>query len=168
MKESRLAGIRALMEEKGLDAVVINKLVNLHYFSGFTGDDTLLVITKKTAQLVTDFRYMEQVRVEYLESVGVTVQPKGSAPVLINASCTFLVPLTYPGTVEIRMYFGALGRSSVHTSYEIRIQGDEMLYATGEAKIVWMDVETGKSVPIPDDLRARMTARVGDNTETKG
>lgn len=60
MKESRLAGIRALMEEKGLDAVVINKLVNLHYFSGFTGDDTLLVITKKTAQLVTDFRYMEQ------------------------------------------------------------------------------------------------------------
>ena len=38
MKESRLAGIRALLEEKGLDAIVINKLVNLHYFSGFTGE----------------------------------------------------------------------------------------------------------------------------------
>ena len=104
------------------------------------------------------FRYMEQARVEYLESVGVTVQPKGSAPVLINANCTFLIPLTYPGMVEVRMFFGTIGRSSVHTSYEIRLQGNETLYATGEAKIVWMDVATGKSVPIPDDLRARMTA----------
>ena len=77
---------------------------------------------------------------------------------LINASCTFLIPLTYPGMVEIKLFFGALGRSSVLTSYEMRIQGDETLYATGEAKIVWMDVATGKSVPIPDDLRARMTA----------
>ncbi len=114
------------------------------------------------------FRYMEQVRVEYLASIGVTVQPTGSAPVLINAGCTFLVPLTYPGTVEIRMYFGALGRSSVHTSYEIRIQGDETLYATGDAKIVWMDVVTGKSVPIPDDLRARMTDHTGDDNDRKG
>ena len=104
------------------------------------------------------FRYMEQVRVEYLESVGVTMGAKGSAPVLINASCTFLIPLTYPGTVEIKLFFGALGRSSVFTSYEMRIQGDETLYATGEAKIVWMDVVSGKSVPIPEDLRTRMTA----------
>lgn len=114
------------------------------------------------------FRYMEQVRVEYLASVGVTVQPKGSAPVLINAACTFLIPLTYPGTVEIRMYFGALGRSSVQTSYEIRLQGDETLYATGEAKIVWMDVETGKSAPIPDDLRARMTSGNDEIAMRKG
>ena len=66
------------------------------------------------------------------------------------------------------MYFGALGRSSVHTSYEIRIQGDETLYATGDAKIVWMDVVTGKSVPIPDDLRARMTDHTGDDNDRKG
>ena len=114
------------------------------------------------------FRYMEQVRVEYLASIGVTVQPQGSAPVLINASCTFLIPLTYPGTVEIKLFFGALGRSSVHTSYEIRIQGDDRLYATGEAKIVWMDVTTGKSVPIPDDLRARMTPGGDENSNRKG
>ncbi|MBL8406664.1 MAG: acyl-CoA thioesterase, partial [Candidatus Accumulibacter sp.] len=43
------------------------------------------------------FRYMEQVRVEYLEKLGFRVMPRGSAPVIINASCTFLVPLNYPG-----------------------------------------------------------------------
>ncbi len=60
MNGDRLRRIRTLLAEKKLDGVVVNKLENLHYFSGFTGDDTLLVITADKAQLVTDFRYMEQ------------------------------------------------------------------------------------------------------------
>ncbi len=60
MYEERLQRIRELLAEKKLDAVVVNKLENIQYFSGFTGDDTLLVITADKAQLVTDFRYVEQ------------------------------------------------------------------------------------------------------------
>ncbi len=100
------------------------------------------------------FRYMEQVRVEFLESIGYYKQSRGTAPVIINASCTFLSPLTYPGMVEVKMFFGAPGRSSIPSSYEIRLQGDDRLYASGEAKIVWMEIASGKSVPIPEDLRA--------------
>ncbi|MBK7421702.1 MAG: acyl-CoA thioesterase [Propionivibrio sp.] len=104
------------------------------------------------------FRYMEQVRIEYLESIGYSVPSERASPVIINAACTFLIPLTYPGIVEIRMFFGAPGRSSIPSSYEIRLQGDDTLYATGDAKIVWMEVASGKSVPIPDDFRARLSA----------
>ena len=104
------------------------------------------------------FRYMEQVRVEYLEKLGFRVMPRGSAPVIINASCTFLIPINYPGVVEVRMFCGHPGRSSVQTHYEIRRQGDDTLYATGDAKIVWMDVATGKSVPIPESMRAALPA----------
>ncbi|MFZ4536698.1 acyl-CoA thioesterase [Propionivibrio sp.] len=103
------------------------------------------------------FRYMEQARVEYLESNGYPIIPKGTAPVIINASCTFLIPLTYPGNVEVKMFFGAPGRSSIPSSYEIRLQGDDTLYATGDSKIVWTDMESGKSVPIPEDLRALLS-----------
>jgi Xaa-Pro aminopeptidase len=60
MKEERLIRLRQFLRDKNLDAVVINKLVNLHYFSGFTGDDTLLLISQDAAFLVTDFRYTEQ------------------------------------------------------------------------------------------------------------
>ncbi len=60
MNENRLTALRALLQEKGLDAVVVTKYVNLHYFSGFRGDDTTLVITKDEALLVTDNRYTEQ------------------------------------------------------------------------------------------------------------
>ena len=103
------------------------------------------------------FRYMEQARVEYLESNGYPIIPKGTAPVIINASCTFLIPLTYPGNVEVKMFFGVPGRSSIPSSYEIRLQGDDTLFATGDSKIVWTDVESGKSVPIPEDLRALLS-----------
>ncbi len=60
MYKERLRHLRDFLREQGLDSVVISKLENLHYFSGFTGDDTMLVIGMDRAQLVTDFRYIEQ------------------------------------------------------------------------------------------------------------
>jgi acyl-CoA thioester hydrolase len=100
------------------------------------------------------FRFMEQARVEWSEAMGFPVRPGGSGPVIINASCTFLIPMNYPGTVEVRTYASHPGRSSVMTHVEMRILGDDRVYAEGAAKIVWMDTRTGKSVPLPDDVRA--------------
>lgn len=104
------------------------------------------------------FRYMEQARVEWLEAMDIVVGPVGEAPVIINASCTFLVPMNYPGSVEVRTYVGELGRSSIPTYVEMRLEGDDTLYAEGAAKVVWMDTGTGKSVPIPDHVRAALEA----------
>lgn len=103
------------------------------------------------------FRYFEQCRVEYLAGFGVDVVPQGKAPVIINAACTFLVPLNYPGSVEVTMSCAAPGRSSISSFYEIRRQGEATLFASGDAKIVWMDVATGKSAPIPEALRAEFS-----------
>ena len=107
------------------------------------------------------FQYMEQVRVEFMESIGHSISPKGKAPVIINASCTFLRPLTYPGIAEVKMYLGAPGNSSIPSSYEIRLQGKDEVYATGDAKVVWTEMATGKSVPIPADLRALLSTIEG-------
>lgn len=99
------------------------------------------------------FRYMEQARVEWLEHVGYRCNARQEAPVIINASCTFLMPLSYPGVVEVRMFAGHAGRSSVPTYYELRLQGDDTLRAEGAAKVVWMNPATVKSAPLPDALR---------------
>ena len=98
------------------------------------------------------FRYMEQARVEFFESLGYVLLVNASL-VIVNAGCTFMIPFTYPGTVELKLYSGKPGRSSIPTTYEFRRQGDERLFATGDAKIVWIEQSTGKSVPIPDKLR---------------
>ena len=104
------------------------------------------------------FRYMEQARVEWLEGLDAEVRPGGEGPVIINASCTFLIPMTYPGTVEVRTFTGKPGRSSVMTYVEMRLVGDGQLYAEGAAKVVWMDTRTGKSAPLPEAIRAVLEA----------
>ena len=101
---------------------------------------------------------MEQARVEWIEDMQVPVRPGGDGPVIINASCTFLVPMTYPGMVEVRTYVGSIGRSSFQTYVEMRLDGSETLYAEGAAKVVWMNTQTGKSVPVPDQVRAELEA----------
>ncbi|EKU71520.1 Xaa-Pro peptidase family protein [Selenomonas sp. F0473] len=58
--KSRVTHLRSLLSEKRLDAVLVTKEVNLHYFSGFRGDSTVLVVTEDRLTLVTDGRYTEQ------------------------------------------------------------------------------------------------------------
>ena len=101
------------------------------------------------------FRYMEQARIEWLESLGYgTGQHTDEGPVIVNAGCTYLVPLVYPGNVEVRMFIGHPGRSSLPTHYELRLQGNEKLYATGDAKMVWIKPASGRSIPLPDNMRS--------------
>ena len=56
----------------------------------------------------------------------------GQGPVIVNASCNFLMPLVYPGDVEVRMYLGDPGRTSVGSYYEICTDGRK--YADGASR----------------------------------
>ena len=102
------------------------------------------------------FRYMEQARISWIDTwVASSGAPEG--PVIATASCQFRRPLKYPGAVEIRLFVGKIGRSSLPTYYEIRRTDDrETVYATGDALFVWISNVTGKPVSFPDDLRQRL------------
>lgn len=60
----RLARCRALLEDFGLDGVVISEPADLRYLSGFRGDDTTLVVGREAALICTDARFWEQAREE--------------------------------------------------------------------------------------------------------
>jgi len=100
------------------------------------------------------FRYMEQARIEWLAQLRQPQMSDPDGPVLVNASCNFLQQLRYPGMVEVAIYVGAVGRSSVETAYEIR-RSDQpaAMYAEGAAKIVWINFAEKKSTPLPDRIR---------------
>ena len=57
---ARLSNLRDFLFKENLDAIVINKPENRRYFSGFTGTSGILLISAKTSDLITDFRYVEQ------------------------------------------------------------------------------------------------------------
>jgi Xaa-Pro aminopeptidase len=56
----RLEMIRSKLKENGIDGILITKKENYMYLSGFTGSSAHLVITQNSADLITDFRYIEQ------------------------------------------------------------------------------------------------------------
>lgn len=103
----------------------------------------------------TCFTYFEQARIQWLDSVKMQNTAEGQGPVVVHTSCNFTRPIPYPETLEVRVYGGALGRTSFRTFYEIvgsMQQGAQ--YANGEAAMVWTDRSSGKSSPIPEELRA--------------
>ena len=104
---------------------------------------------------VVYFRYMEQARIEWLYSLSRTSgYGEAQGPVIVNASCSFSVPLVYPGTVEVRMWLGEPGRTSVGSFYELSKDG--RTHADGAAKIVWIDLSTGRPVRLPDAIISRL------------
>jgi Xaa-Pro aminopeptidase len=58
----RLARCQDALEAEGLDALVVTKLANIRYLSGFTGSAAVLVVRRRSALFVTDGRYDEQGR----------------------------------------------------------------------------------------------------------
>jgi len=99
------------------------------------------------------FTYMEIVRFDWVSGLVGTL-PAGEAPVVVTTQCTFLRQLTFPGTVELALFAGPPGRSSVETRYEFRRVGEpDTVYAEGTAKLVWVNLAAQKSVPLPAALR---------------
>ena len=59
--KNRIAGLRKVLREKGIDAFVSINPINRRYLSGFTGSSGFAVISESGLCFATDFRYYEQV-----------------------------------------------------------------------------------------------------------
>lgn len=61
---SRLAALRARLGPAGIDALIVSRIENARYLSGFTGSTAGLTVTPREALLFTDSRYAEQAAAE--------------------------------------------------------------------------------------------------------
>lgn len=101
------------------------------------------------------FRYLESLRIEWFRSIDCLPDPGGVGPVIINAFCSFIRQLEYPGEVLARHYAGAMGRSTIDTYATLeRTDRPGEVYASGGATVVWTDFKAQKSVPLPESIRA--------------
>ena len=87
------------------------------------------------------FRYMEQARISWFgELVPRDEAWKSTGIVIANATCNFKRPINYPGTVEVKLFVGPAGGSSIATFYELTV--DENLCADGAATVVFIDMQS--------------------------
>jgi len=98
------------------------------------------------------FRYMEQTRISWFEALLPRGEAWGTTGIVVaNASCNFKKAINYPATVEVKMFAGAPGGSSLPTFYELVVKDE--ICADGEATVVFIDMEKQKPVRIPESLR---------------
>jgi acyl-CoA thioester hydrolase len=101
------------------------------------------------------FRYLETIRIDWMQSIGCQPDPQGEGPVIINAFCNFYRQLEYPGNVLMKMYASDPGSSSFESWATMeRPDNPGVIYAAGGATTVWVDFKAQKSRPLPDWLRA--------------
>ncbi|MGZ4681760.1 MAG: M24 family metallopeptidase [Acidimicrobiales bacterium] len=66
----RMSRLRAAIAGSGCDALLVTKLVNLRYLTGFTGSDGMLLVLPDELVFVTDGRYRDQ-SADQLAAAGV-------------------------------------------------------------------------------------------------
>lgn len=104
------------------------------------------------------FTYFEQARIEWWHQI----RPEefvnhAEGHVVVNATCTFFKPITFPETIVVKLYVGPPGRSSYEFFYKIYSKNNpDILYAEGSNKMVWIDLNKGKSIPLPDYILAHL------------
>ena len=104
------------------------------------------------------FRFMEIVRLDWLEQLRGAAFDGAHGPVIVNAFCNFYRQLSFPGQVLARHYTRDPGRSSFETYVTLeRTDEPGVLQAAGGAQMVWMDFSRNQSCPMPDWLREAVT-----------
>ena len=100
------------------------------------------------------FRYLEVIRIEWLQRVGALPNPTGCGAVIVNTFCNFHKQLEHPGDIFARHYVADPGRSSFDTFITLeRSDAPGVICASGGAKTVWVDFPKQRSLQLPDWLR---------------
>ena len=97
------------------------------------------------------YRYMEEARMQWVQTLGLAMIPPAPVPVLAASACSFRAPLYYPGNVTVEVYLGRMGTSSVRTHYLLR--SSDVIAAEGYGVSVWVDSATQRPIALPDAVR---------------
>ncbi len=105
------------------------------------------------------FTYLETARVDYMRDVVFQLEGRDLTQVgliLAQISCQFQAPIFYGQLVEVGTRVIEMRNSSF--IIEHRIEADGQLAALAEAVVVHYDYQAGRSMRIPDEIRARVEA----------
>jgi acyl-CoA thioester hydrolase len=102
--------------------------------------------------------YLEQARLFHWRALwGFGMDPSSTVPgvILAHVQIDFKRPATYPETLEVRIHVAAIGTSSFTYDYEV-LDANGGLVASARTVQVMYDYATGRPVPIPADIRAKL------------
>ncbi|MGH8063073.1 MAG: acyl-CoA thioesterase [Pseudoxanthomonas sp.] len=100
-------------------------------------------------------RYLEEARVQWLAGIAGVSLTDRIAPVLAASQVNYRKPIEWPTEIVVELFVEKLGNSSLTMGHRMLASGDStVLYSDGSVVMVWVDTQTGKSVALPEAVRA--------------
>lgn len=97
--------------------------------------------------------YVEEARIRWFESTGGDWLSNGRIPLLASVQMNYRLPIPYPARVFVELLTERIGNTSLTLGHRI-IGEDHRLYADGHSVLVWIEMASGRPVPLPDTVRA--------------
>jgi len=108
---------------------------------------------------VVYFRYFENVRMYYLERIGVlrSLEEVRVGVILASTTCDFHKPVLWPATLHVRTGCSRIGNTSFILEYRITDQSGDLV-ATGSSVQVMYDYAAAGKVTLPETVRTAIEA----------
>ncbi len=106
--------------------------------------------------------YADEVAGFYMEELGFGAMNPQTAPCFIftvNINCDYLGECRAYETVEVRLGYSRLGRSSADLAFELYAEDGSRILAKGSLTQVFTDKVSRRPIPIPAEFRAAILAR---------
>jgi acyl-CoA thioester hydrolase len=98
--------------------------------------------------------YLEEARVQWLASIPGMSMSGSISPVLVASNVNYRRPIEWPNEIAVELFIEKIGGSSVTMGHRMLSAADStVLYSDGNVVMVWIDTQTGKSVPVPGAIR---------------
>jgi acyl-CoA thioester hydrolase len=108
---------------------------------------------------VTYYSYFDTVANAYLiEEGGLNIKTAEVVGFVVASQCQYLKPIAYPQVIQVGLRVNKLGSSSVEYGLAIFQDKNKPAAAHGTFTHVFVNRMSGKSVPIPESLRAALQA----------
>ncbi|MBN2240083.1 MAG: aminopeptidase P family protein [Dehalococcoidales bacterium] len=150
--KNRVERLRSVLVEKELDGIFISQPENRCYLSGFNGSAGYLLITAKDTRLATDFRYLEQVKIQSPDFSLVRISGKVAE--------WFIELIDVPGLKRLGFESGDI----THAMY--RILTDAISKAGSEVQMIPVDgiVEGLRAIKEPEEIELiKQAVTITDN-----
>jgi acyl-CoA thioester hydrolase len=103
-------------------------------------------------------RYLEEARVQWLASIPGMSLSGPVSPVLVASNVNYRRPIEWPNEIAVELFVEKIGNSSLTMGHRMFSAADStVLYSDGNVVMVWIDTQTGKSVRVPEAVKATAT-----------
>jgi acyl-CoA thioester hydrolase len=91
---------------------------------------------------------------------GLDIRDGPAIGLVVETSCRFRKPLSFPDVIDAGLRVARLGKSSVRYEIALFRRGDEESAASGHFVHVWVDRVARRPTPVPARVRAALAALI--------